>query len=548
MTIEGSEAEYQPESRAARRSLAACAEDGELERYRLAFDASPVCLMMISFETGRYLDVNRAQAELLGMERNEVLEQDPYELWREVTHPDDFDEERRALQLLVDGRVNEYRLKKRIKRRSGEWRHVEMTATAVRDERGRIRYVVVHTLDVTETERAFEERRELEARLQQSQKLETIGRLVGGVAHDFNNRLLVIMGHAELLRRGTGDNPALESHAEVVLSSARRAADLTRQLLAYGRQQVLNLRPLDMNRIVDGLRRMLERLIGEEIELLTVLGAKNPARADSGQVEQVLLNLVLNARDAMPKGGRVTVETSDIELDGQGGDVGLPTGEYVVLTVSDTGTGIPEAIRTHVFEPFFTTKEMGKGTGLGLATVDGIVRQSGGAIALQSTEGRGTIFTVYLPRARENAVDVPSAPPEPLVPLTGIETVMVVDDEDEVRRLLVNILRIGAYRVLEARDGAQALELALAHGAPLDLLVSDVVMPRVTGPELAEHLRARQPDLKVLYMSGYADRDRLPSLGEDERFLAKPFLPTELLLRVNEFLREVAQRRVERTG
>jgi CheY-like chemotaxis protein len=293
---------------------------------------------------------------------------------------------------------------------------------------------------------------------------------------------------------------------------------------------------------------MLERLIGEQVELVTVLGAKAPTHADAGQLEQVLLNLVLNARDAMPAGGRVTVETGDVEVGSANPVSDLAPGRYVSLAVTDTGTGIPEGVRARLFEPFFTTKEVGKGTGLGLATVDGIVRQSGGAIGFKTTEGRGSSFTVYLPIAREAPVE--AAPPDalPAANLGRHETVLVVDDEDEVRRLLVDVLRLGAYHVLEARNGQHALEVARAHLGPLDLLVTDLVMPQMGGTDLADELRSAQPDLKALFMSGYSDKDRARSLRDGEEFIAKPFLPAELFVRVNRILARSGKKRIERAG
>lgn len=520
-----------------------------VERNLIAFRDSPVGILITSFEHGRYIEANAAQCALFGYTREEILSADPYKFWVESTHPDDFDAERVMLQRVVDGEIDRYAsFRKRYFRKDRTICHAEINVSVVRDERQRIRYIVTQTVDRSREGELLERQRELEARLHQSQKLETIGRLVGGVAHDFNNRLLVIMGHAELMKRAGAPNVQLEAHADMVLTSARRAADLTRQLLAYGRLQVLAPKSVDLNRVVDGLRRMLERLIGEQVELVTVLGAKAPTYADAGQLEQVLLNLVLNARDAMPTGGRVTVETSDVDVSPANPISDLPPGKYVSLSVTDTGTGIPEAVRPRVFEPFFTTKEVGKGTGLGLATVDGIVRQSRGAIAFRTSEGRGSTFTVYLPLATEAPVD--AAPPDslPAADLGRHETVLVVDDEDEVRRLLVDVLRIGAYHVLEARNGEQAFEVAAAHDRPLDLLVTDLVMPQMGGTDLADKLRTLQPDLKVLFMSGYSEKDRARELRPGEEFIAKPFLPADLFVRVNRFLAASAKKRIERAG
>ena len=510
----------------------------QVELFRVTLHNASVPILVTSFEFGKFLEVNQAYADFFGYTREEILAHDPYQYWVKTTHPEDFETERRILQRVADGETDGYRLEKRMIKKDGTLRWAELKASVVRDGRGRLRYAVLELIDTEERRRSAAAREDLEARLQQSQKLEAIGRLVGGVAHDFNNRLLVIMGYAELLKRGTSGNPILEGHADTVLSSSQRAADLTRQLLAYSRRQVLRPRPTDLNAIVDGMRRMLERLIGETVELATVLGAKYAMLADPGQIEQVVMNLMLNARDAMPNGGRVTVQTTDIVVTAELPVADLAPGEYVVLSVSDTGTGIPESARPHIFEPFFTTKEVGKGTGLGLATVDGIVRQSGGSIGVESREGRGSTFTVYLPRAPETPVVVVPPSAELTQRLPEVETVLVVDDEDDVRRLLVDVIRIGAYRVLEARDGEQALEIASHHEGSIELLVTDLVMPRVTGMELADKLRANQPDIKVLFMSGYAEREHLRELHRNEQFIPKPFLPAELFRRVNDFLRD----------
>jgi PAS domain S-box-containing protein len=523
-----------------------------LERFELVFASSDTGMVITSFELGRFVEANAAYAAFVGRSREEILAFDAYEFWLLITHREDFEHERRLVQCIVDGETNGYHVEKRFVRPDGEIVWGTATAFATRDERGRLKNLITYVRDLTDVRKRESDRIELESRLLQAQKLEAIGRLVGGVAHDFNNRLLVIMGYAELLKRGSAGSPQLEAHADLVLSSSRRAADLTRQLLAYSRRQVLRPRPTDLNGVVDGMRRMLERVIGERVELVTVLGAKHPMLADPGQIEQVLMNLMLNACDAMPDGGRVTVETVDIELDQAANPADLPSGQYVALTVTDTGTGISEQVRAHLFEPFFTTKEVGKGSGLGLASVQGIVRQSGGGIAVRTGEGLGSTFVVYLPRATEKLVDAPSVA-EPVARMVQLETVLVVDDEDDVRRLLVDVLRLGAYVVLEARDGEHALEIAQRHGGPIDLLVSDIVMPRLTGLELADRLRARHPELKVLFMSGYAEREsernRLRELSPNEQYIQKPFLPADLFRRANAILRAgTAAPAVDRVG
>jgi two-component system cell cycle sensor histidine kinase/response regulator CckA len=515
------------------------------ERFEHSFRNELVGVLVARFDTGRYSHVNDEYCRLVGYSREELLAIDPYQFWIASTFADDIEPERIALQRMMAGETEGYRLQKRYLRRGDGPRWGELWARGVRDDSGRLKFAIISLLDIQDHRTALEARDKLESSLTQARKLESIGRLVGGVAHDFNNRLLVIMGYADLLKRGVLHNPTLAEHAEVVVDSARRAADLTRQLLAYSRRQVLRPRASDLNAVVDGTRRMIERVIGERIELVTVLGAVHPMLADPGQIDEVLMNLMLNARDAMPEGGRVTVETSDVLVTPEAPIEGLAAGPYVALSVTDTGTGIPEAARDHVFEPFFTTKEVGKGTGLGLASVDGIVRQSGGSVTLDTAEGRGSTFTVYLPRAPASTSTDSSRPetgdaePAPRS-AKAVETVLVVDDQDDVRQLLVDVLRIGAYNVLEARDGDHALELADSLTAPLDLLVTDIVMPGMTGMEIADRLRARHPALKVLFMSGYAERERVRKLDEREQFIPKPFVPAELFRRVSEFLRKPA--------
>jgi PAS domain S-box-containing protein len=521
-------------------------------RFRQTFQTNLVGYLITSFEIGKILDINQTYADLFGYSQAEILAHDPYQFWLKTTFEEDVELERAQLQRMIVGEIDGYRLQKRCVRKDGEVRWFEMYLSCVRDQQGRVRYSIISKIDIHEQKAAQAARADLESSLRQAQKLETVGRLVGGVAHDFNNRLLVIMGYADLVKRGCAHDPLLASHAEVVVSSARRAADLTRQLLAYSRRQVLRPRPSDLNAVVDGTRRMLERLIGERIELVTVLGAKFPMLADPGQVEQVLMNLMLNARDAMPNGGRVTLETLDVAVMPEVPVEGLTPGHYVALAVTDTGTGIPESARAHIFEPFFTTKDVGRGTGLGLATVDGIVRQSGGGIGLKSAEGRGSTFTVYLPRATDSAIE--ATPPKPELVRSDYaqrvperDVVLIVDDEDDVRKLLIDVLRIGPFRVIEARDGDQALKLALAQPTPIALLVTDIVMPGLSGMELADTLRARNPALKVLFMSGYAERERVRQLHDNEQFIPKPFLPAELFRRVDAFLREVTPE-VEQTA
>ncbi|HKO50381.1 MAG TPA: ATP-binding protein [Polyangiaceae bacterium] len=513
------------------------------ERYQYVLDNELVGFLIASFELNRFLDTNQTYCEFLGFERDELLGRDPYQFWLDTTFPADREAELLQLQRVVEGEISSYRLRKRFVRKTGEVRWGELAYSAVRDPRGRLRYGVLTCSDVHDQQHELEAREKLQGSLFQAQKLETIGRLVGGVAHDFNNRLLVIMGHADILKQ-TATEPMLAFHADIVVKSAQRAADLTRQLLAYSRRQMLRPQAVEVNSVVEGTRRMLERVIDEHVELVTVPDAKYPMLADSGQIEQVLMNLILNARDAMPDGGRITLQTFDVEVGEEAPIDGLSSGAYVALAVSDTGSGISDDARPQIFEPFFTTKEVGRGTGLGLASVEGIVRQSGGSITVNSAEGQGSTFTVYLPRAAQNAAVLAAAPLPGTIVIGDhlpcrpeLETVLLVDDQDDVRSLLAEVLRLGSYRVLEAKDGVQALRLAEAHPDPIGLLVTDIVMPGITGVELADALRTRNADLKVLFMSGYAERDSLRVLRAHEQFIPKPFLPDELFQHVNSFLR-----------
>jgi signal transduction histidine kinase/CheY-like chemotaxis protein len=389
-----------------------------------------------------------------------------------------------------------------------------------------------------ESRRAYDELAETQGQLEQAQKMDAVGRLAGGVAHDFNNLLTVILGRTDILLHPLKPEDPMRRGIELIQRTAGRAADLTRQLLAFSRKQVLESVVLDLSAVTTDMKDMLGRLIGEDIALLTTpTPGLGRVKADRGQIAQVIMNLAVNARDAMPQGGRLIVETADIDLDDEyvRRHVGARPGPHVMLAVSDTGTGIPHEIQPQIFEPFFTTKEQGKGTGLGLATVYGIVKQSGGYIEVDSEPGQGTTFRVYLPRldAEPAPVDRSARPAA-----GGIETILLVEDEEGVRELARDILRASGYTVLEARNGPEALLLCERHQGPLDMLLTDVVMPRMSGRELAERLAPLRPDLSVLYMSGYTDDAviRHGVLGAGTAFLQKPFTPAILAQRVRETL------------
>lgn len=380
-----------------------------------------------------------------------------------------------------------------------------------------------------------------------SQKLEAIGRLSGGVAHDFNNLLGVIIGYSEALQRQIGEDHPLREAVDEIQNAGKRAALLTQQLLAFSRKQVLEPKVLDLNTLVSEVEKMLRRLIGEDIELKIVLpGGLGMVKADRGQIDQVILNLAVNARDAMPKGGKLSLETSNAELDEN--DVNrfryVVPGAYVLLKVTDTGCGMDAELQSHIFEPFFTTKESGKGTGLGLATVYGVIKQSGGYIWVDSEVGRGTTFKIYLPRVEEpREITVPhesSAQDSSRCP----RTVLLVEDEHSLRKLTRDTLIEIGHSVLEAGDAFQALEIAKRTNFAIDLLLTDVVMPGMSGRVLADKLSAARPEIKVLYMSGYTD-GAVATHGVLESgisILRKPFTRSELTERVDEVLSLVGKR------
>jgi signal transduction histidine kinase/ActR/RegA family two-component response regulator len=383
------------------------------------------------------------------------------------------------------------------------------------------------------------ERRALEAQLGQTSKMEAVGQLAGGIAHDFNNLLTVIMSYGAMLieRLEPGEN---RDDVEEMTDAAERAAGLTRQLLAFSRQQVMQPRVMDINNVVGGLEKMLGRLIGEDVELAIALDPQVGAiNADPGQLEQVVMNLVVNARDAMPAGGRLSITTSNSELspDSGGGKLHPPAGEYVMLSVADTGTGMSRTIQHRIFDPFFTTKEQGRGTGLGLATVYGIVQQSGGEIYVYSEVGQGTTFKIYFPRVVLGTGDGPHDVPA-TKPSGGSESILLVEDDANLRALVARVLNGLGYAVHVASSGVEALAIAADSAIPLDAVITDVVMPGINGRELVEKLIAARPGMGSLLMSGYTDDDvlRRGVLHGETAFLQKPFTPDQLARKVRAVL------------
>jgi PAS domain S-box-containing protein len=492
--------------------------------YRRIVEASLEGVWVLDAD-GRTTFANARLAQMLGYERDELLGRPAF----------DFvgDGERALAEAAVERcrRGATEQLDFKFRRKDGGDLWAVVSATPLTGPDGGCAGALGMITDITD-------RRRLEEQFLQAQKMEAVGRLAGGVAHDFNNLLTVILSYGELLRPRLADPDDL-GMVEEITRAVGQASSLTRQLLAFGRKGVIQPRVLDLGAAVAQTQKMLRRLIGEDVELAVARPAGPVAvKADPGQLEQVLLNLAINARDAMPQGGRLTVEVQVVELDGAyaAAHLRVRPGAYALLAVSDTGVGMDAATRARAFEPFFTTKGE-KGTGLGLATVYGVVEQSGGHVAVYSEPGRGTTFKVYLPLVPDGAeAPAPRAPAGP--PPRGSETVLLAEDEGVVRALARQVLESHGYTVLEAGDGRQALNLAGLHAGPVHLLVTDLVMPGAGGREVAERLRAQRPGLKVLYLSGYTDDAvvRHGVLEAEADFLQKPFTPAALARKVREVL------------
>jgi PAS domain S-box-containing protein len=480
-----------------------------------------------STPTGRFLSANAALATILGYSSPAQLL--TLDMAREVYA--DPDERRRLVErdTYTDRVYDE--LEATWKRKDGTRIRVQLSVRAIRDTEGHVEFYEAFVRDITT-------QRQLEAQLAQAQKMEAIGRLAGGVAHDFNNLLTVILSYSELLLEELPKDSSNRDDIGQIRKAAQGASELTRQLLAFSRQQVLEPKVVDLNAAVSGIERLLGRVLREDIQLRCTLSADaGTVRVDPGQLEQVIMNLAVNARDAMPHGGQLTVETGNVDLDEtymQAHPLAAP-GRYVMLAVTDTGTGMDAATQARIFEPFFTTKEVGKGTGLGLATVQGIVQQSGGFIWVYSEPNHGTCFKIYLPRVDEPVSEVATVAGDSLM---GTETVLVVEDVEAVRAVTRRMLERYGYRVLEAADGEAAIRLAANSTEHIHLLLTDVVMPNVSGRDLAEMFAKTFPDSKVLFMSGYTDDAivRHGILQEGIAYLQKPFTPDSLASKVRRVL------------
>jgi hypothetical protein len=495
---------------------------GSEERYRMLFEASPLPMWVYDSKSLQFLAVNDAAIRHYGYTRHEFLAM----TIKDIRPAEDVESVLASIQR-SGGPGSPMPGTWRHRKKDGTIIDVEITAGRLMFEGRPAALVLSH--DVTE-------RLRLEERLSQAEKMEAIGRLAGGVAHDFNNLLTVISGYTEILL--SRPEPSGGEQLREIAHAAEQAAALTRQLLAFSRRQVLHPVTLELNDIVAGMEPMVRRIIGDDVNVGVRLAPNLPAvEADRAQIERVILNLAANARDAMPHGGRLTIETAAVELDedyvSSRGE-GTP-GPNVLLAVSDTGVGMSEEVQRHLFEPFFTTKEPGAGTGLGLATVFGVVKQSGGSIYVYSEEGRGTTFKIYMPAAAGSAE--PTAVPDAAAEL-GSETVMLVEDDESVRNLVRTMLETKGYRVLAAAGADEAERLCTEDNCPVDLLLTDVVMPEVNGRVLAERLSERSPSMRILFMSGYSDEAvyRHGEISPNASFIEKPFTDRTLARKVREVL------------
>jgi PAS domain S-box-containing protein len=479
----------------------------------------------------RFEYFNKAGEDLLGLSRADLLGKNDHDFFPSEQADFFVAKDREVLERGVAHDIPEEPIETPRGRR---WLHTRKIP--IHDALGRPRHLLGVSVDITEQKLATDA---LQEQLRHAQKMEAVGRLAGGVAHDFNNLLSVIMGYASLALDSTSDGEPLKTQLSEVLAASERARDLTRQLLAFSRQQVLDPRVINLNEVIARVERMLERLIGEDVELVAFKAEHlGNVRVDPSQIEQVLMNLCVNARDAMPKGGKLTIETANVTLD-ESYAAEHPTvvaGPHVMLAVSDTGHGMDRETQKRIFEPFFTTKEVGRGTGLGLSTVFGVVRQSGGHIWVYSEPGAGAVFKLYFPRVEGEAVAAGPGPRR--APNTGNETVLVLEDEEQVRRVVIAMLTRGGYRVLEAATAEQAFALARNSEQTIDLLLTDVVMPSMSGPDVVRQMQAIRPRLKAICMSGYTDETvfRHGILESGVAFLQKPITPDSLRQRIRNVL------------
>jgi two-component system cell cycle sensor histidine kinase/response regulator CckA len=494
------------------------------EAFRDLFFYAPIGIFIV--QNRKFKMINPGFQKITGYSEDELLGKDCLTL---ATF--EFKDKIRlnAVQMLKGKRTSPYEYQFLTKGGEVRWAMESVTTTSFNGKKSTIGYF----MDITE-------RRRLEDQLTRAQKMEAIGILAGGIAHDFNNLLTALLGYGELMKMDLDKNDPHYYYTEEIMRTATRGSTLTQQLLAFSRKQILQPRVISINTLVANMKRLLRRLIGEDIDLVTKIDPKlGPVRADKGQIEQIIMNLAINARDAMPQGGKLIIETGNAFLDEnyEQRHLEVKPGPYVMLAVSDNGMGMDAGTQSHIFEPFFTTKKMGQGTGLGLATVYGIVRQSGGYIWIYSEPGQGTTFKIYLPRVEE-ALDVSEPKPTMVTDLKGREIILVVEDDKALREVICKGLKKFGYGVLEAANGGEALLICEKRKAPIDLLLTDVVLPQMSGRELAERLRSLRSDIKVLYMSGYTENAIVNNgiLKEDVGFLQKPFKVYVLVQKIREIL------------
>ena len=498
------------------------------ELFRLISENAADMIALVD-ANGKRLYNSPAYSKILGYTTEELQHTSAFE----QVHPEDqarVQEAAKETQLGGVGRRIEYRMR----HKNGNWLTLESTASTIVDGTGQVEKLVIVNRDITD-------RKRLEEQYRQAQKMEAIGRLSGGIAHDFNNLLGVIIGFAEILQSNVGDSFLLTDSVEEILKAGKRAGSLTRQLLAFSRQQVLEPKLLELNHTISEIEKMLQRIIGEDIKLTTILDPSiGRIKADEGQIEQVILNLAVNARDAMPSGGSLVIETKNVEIDeGFARRYSYPVqpGQYLLVTVADSGVGMDTEVQSHMFEPFFTTKEKGKGTGLGLATVYGIVKQSGGYIDISSELGRGSTFKIYLPRVHEELAPK-MARQEEQADSRVSTSLLVVEDEEALLKSTCSLLRSLGYEVLGADCGAEALRMSQERQGKIDLLLTDVVMPGMGGLELGTLVGAQRPHTKIIYMSGYTGQSvgRTETFSPDTLFIMKPFTRDDLDRKIREAL------------
>jgi len=503
------------------------------QQMRFTFDDAPIGAAVIGLD-GRAIRVNSELCRMTGYTREEMEGKS----FQDLTHPDDVDMTRAQYDQLIQGKLDQYQMDKRYVCKDGSGLWVSLSVRLVRDRDGQPLYALAMMEDISDRREAQAALRKQEAQMRNATKMEAIGRLAGGIAHDFNNQLTVVKGYAEMLLRELDPDGSQHESVEEIRAAAQRAADLTNQLLVFGRKRALRAEMLDLNQVLREMGGPLARMLGEDIELSTIVDPDLGAvKVDRAQLQQMIVNLVVNARDAMDPPGRITIETANVSIaQHQFAECPLlSAGPYVMLSVADTGEGMDEETRRNVFEPFYTTKPQGEGTGLGLAMVYGLVQSSGGHVEVESNPGEGSVFRVYLPTVR--AGEQSGTPAEATPPQASGDgrTVLLVEDEEAVRHVLVRELRLAGYTVLEAADAREAIPLGEHYTEPIDLLVTDVVMPGMKGPQLAEKLLRVRPRMEVLFISGYSE----PITLDDNRqvnLLRKPFSPAELTEAVRDAL------------